>query len=87
MSSGAVRRDVDLPKPKSFTSCLKAQTDRDSDIGDLARDVADDPTGPHGRSRRASAPISKNAVPFRLSSRCSKRPGRCEAYQETLQNT
>ncbi|MFJ2887831.1 YozE family protein [Streptomyces sp. NPDC087305] len=40
-----------MPKPKSFTTWLKAQADRDSGIGDLARDVASDPNWPSRRGR------------------------------------
>jgi uncharacterized protein YozE (UPF0346 family) len=40
-----------MPKPKSFTAWLKTQTDRDSGIGDLARDVANDPNWPSRRNQ------------------------------------
>ncbi|MER7693183.1 YozE family protein [Streptomyces sp. NPDC097610] len=40
-----------MVKPKSFTAWLKTQTDRNSDIGDLARDVANDPNWPSRKGR------------------------------------
>ncbi|MGW1504696.1 YozE family protein [Streptomyces mirabilis] len=40
-----------MPKPKSFTAWLKTQADRESGIGDLARDVANEPEWPSRKGR------------------------------------
>lgn len=46
------RKDPDMPNPKSFSAWLKTHKSQDNAIGDLARDVSDDPDWPARKGRQ-----------------------------------
>ncbi|WP_129306565.1 YozE family protein [Streptomyces sp. L2] len=54
-----------MPTAKSFTAWLKTQTDRESGIGDLARDVSNDPDWPSrkGQSGQRAYLEERGAIP------------------------
>ncbi|MFD5628150.1 YozE family protein [Streptomyces sp. NPDC127072] len=74
-----------MPKPQSFTAWLKTQADRDSGIGDLARDVARDPDWPSRRGRAGQRTYleERGAIPAAIEM-LEDAWVRYEAYQAAL---
>ncbi|MGW5176333.1 YozE family protein [Streptomyces sp. NPDC004082] len=74
-----------MPKPKSFTAWLKTQTDRDSGIGDLARDVAADSDWPSRKGRASQRAYLEDCGAIPAAIEMFKEAWiRYEAYQEAL---